>query len=166
MVTWNLINAIKTLSVLNGHLKFIPQFFKWLIGWQVQAIKAERTERGWLWQTVKKWQSSQGKLFTVQLFVTECSNNRKRPFLLREKEGLGLDSRYGLSSWLLGGNLSSPPWPPNVWVPVIWNFKKECSSPLWNGIHVMEATYDDMFNSSDCVSPVFSNLDLKPKPAW
>lgn len=44
LVPCNLINPIKALSVFNRHLKFIPEFFKWFIRWQVQAIKAERTE--------------------------------------------------------------------------------------------------------------------------
>lgn len=36
----NLINAIKALCVLNCHLKFIPEFVKGFVGWQVQAIEA------------------------------------------------------------------------------------------------------------------------------
>lgn len=44
----NLINAIKALCVLNCHLKFIPEFVKGFVGWQVQAIEAEKIERIWL----------------------------------------------------------------------------------------------------------------------
>lgn len=45
LVSCNLINPIKALRVLNRYLEFFPEFFKGFIGWQVQAIEAEKIKR-------------------------------------------------------------------------------------------------------------------------
>ena len=61
LVSCNLINPIKALRVLNRYLEFFPEFFKGFIGWQVQAIEAEKIKRIWLELT------DGGKVTTVTL---------------------------------------------------------------------------------------------------
>ena len=112
-------------------------------GGKSKRLKLKEQRGAGYWRHYKA--SSQGKLFMVQLCML-CFNHTKRPFLLREKECLGWNSRCGLSPWILGGDLSPPPWSPNVWAPVIWIFKTECSSPSWDGSSFMWWK-QDMVNS-------------------
>lgn len=67
-----LIDPVKALSVLNRHLKLIPEFVERFIGRQVQAIEAERTERNWLGSTVLWFLVTTGTLLRVWGTFRHC----------------------------------------------------------------------------------------------